>query len=82
MLSRSSWPSNRAWRFADGRIDGTLGALFSEPDKMKAILHAWLAWQEEPGCPYGTAIRAKYFGDDSPAATKFVAWFRRLFEIR
>jgi len=58
-----------------------LGARFSEPDTIKAILHAWLAWQEEPGCPYGTAIRARYFRHDSPAAIGFVAWFRKVFRI-
>ncbi|OHB68477.1 MAG: hypothetical protein A2V70_03165 [Planctomycetes bacterium RBG_13_63_9] len=58
------------------------GAAFSEPDTRKAILHAWLAWQKEPGRPYGTAIRAKYFGHDSTAAKAFVNWFKRLFELR
>lgn len=58
-----------------------LGAKFSTPDLGKATLHTWLAWQEEPGKPYGTAIRAKYFGIDSLAARQFVAWFKRLFAI-
>ena len=58
-----------------------LGAKFSTPDLAKATLHAWLAWQERPGLPYGTAIRAKYFGIDSPAAQQFVDWFKRLFAI-
>lgn len=58
-----------------------LGATFPEPDTKKATLHAWLAWQKEPGRPYGTAIRARYFGVDSPAAEQFVAWFKRLFAI-
>ena len=35
-------------------------------ETMKAVLHTWLAWQEEPGLPYGTAIRARYFRHDSP----------------
>lgn len=56
-------------------------ANFREVDEKKAVLHAWLAWQEVPGLPYGTAIRARYFRQDSPAAVRFVAWFRRLFEL-
>ncbi len=52
------------------------GARFSGPDKPKAVLHAWLAWQEEPGRPYGSAIRNRYFRHDSPAALAFVAWFK------
>lgn len=60
----------------------TLGAAFADVDRLKAILHAWLAWQEEPGCPYGTAIRARFFRrHDSPAAVRFVAWFRRLYAV-
>ena len=55
------------------------GARFSDSDRRKAVLHAWLAWQECPGLPYGTAIRAKYLGHDSAAALAFVAWFRRVF---
>jgi len=58
-----------------------LGAAFRESDSLKATIHAWLAWQEEPGLPYGTAIRARYFGHDSPAAKAFVMWFKRLYGI-
>lgn len=58
-----------------------LGAKFTPLNQGKAILHAWLAWQEEPGLPYGTAIRARYFGHDSGVAKAFVAWFKRLYRI-
>jgi hypothetical protein len=57
------------------------GAIFSEPDTIKAIIHAWLAWQEEPGLPYGTAIKARYFRHDSPIAATFVKWFKTLYNI-
>ena len=56
-----------------------MGARFSEPDQIKAVLHAWLAWQEEPGRPYGSAIRNRYFRCDSEAAKAFVKWFKQLF---
>lgn len=58
------------------------GANFRDVDEQKAVLHAWLAWQEVPGLPYGTAIRARYFRPDSPVAERFVAWFRRVFELQ
>ena len=58
-----------------------LGARFTEPDHIKAVMHAWLAWQQEPGYPYGTAIRAKYFRHDSPAAAAFIEWFRQLYGL-
>ena len=58
------------------------GADFRDVNEKKAVLHAWLAWQEEPGLPYGTAIRARYFRQDSAVAERFVAWFRRVFELQ
>ena len=55
------------------------GARFADSAKRKAVLHAWLAWQARPGLPYGSAIRARYFGHDSAAALAFVEWFKRVF---
>ena len=59
-----------------------LGARYPDNDNgvRKAVLHAWLAWQENPGLPYGSAIRTRYFRHDSPVAGRFVTWFRRVFE--
>jgi len=56
-----------------------IGAAFSDKDRSKANLHTWLAWQKEPGRPFGTAITAKYFHVDSPEALRFVQWFKALF---
>ena len=58
-----------------------LGAPFADVDHSKALMHTWLAWQKEPGRPYGTAIRAKYLRHDSPAARAFVVWFKQLYGI-
>jgi hypothetical protein len=58
-----------------------LGARFAAKDRLKAVIHAWLAWQSKPGLPYGTAITAKYFCHDSEAARKFVEWYVKLFDI-
>ena len=57
------------------------GAQFSGNDRIKATLHCWLAWQECPGLPYGTAIKAKFFKADSPAARQFMDWFKRLYQL-
>lgn len=56
-----------------------LGAAFPLSATRKAELRTWLAWCEEPGLPYGTAIRAGYFPHDSPDSEAFVTWFRELF---
>ncbi|HUU85700.1 MAG TPA: DUF3226 domain-containing protein [Phycisphaerae bacterium] len=56
-----------------------LGARFPVKDRTKAELHCWLAWQEEPGRPFGTAIKAHFFRHDSEVALRFASWFRKLF---
>jgi len=65
---------------ATGEARG-LGAAFAEVDREKAVLHCWLAWQEDPGLPFGTAIKAKYLGHDSPEARAFLGWIRQLFAV-
>ncbi len=55
------------------------GARFPKSAQQKAVLHAWLAWQESPGLPYGAAVTAQYFGHDSPAAKQFVEWYKGVF---
>ncbi len=57
------------------------GAEFSEPDMDKAVIHTWLAWQKEPGLPYGTAINAQCFKNDICASEAFVDWFKKLYEL-
>jgi hypothetical protein len=55
-----------------------LGARWRDPHRSKACLHTWLAWQDPPGNPYGTAIEAGLFRLDVPAADRFCEWFRWL----
>jgi hypothetical protein len=54
---------------------------FSEPSTPKAQIHTWLAWQEEPGQPFGIAVTARYLDADAPHAQKLVDWVRRLFLV-
>ena len=52
---------------------------FKDIHKPKAMIHTWLAWQEEPGKPYGTAITARFLDPCVPEANVLVSWLRRLF---
>ena len=52
---------------------------FSDNDKPKAVIHTWLAWQEDPGKPYGTAITAKFLDPTVPQVDILEKWVRRLF---
>lgn len=56
-----------------------IGARFPEKMFSKANIHAWLAWQESPGLPFGMALTAQYFRVDSVEALAFVHWFKCLF---
>ena len=53
--------------------------LFSLNDEPKAVIHTWLAWQKEPGRPYGTAITARYLDPSVPQVDVLAAWLMRLF---
>ncbi len=55
--------------------------LFPEVGTPEALIHAWLAWQEKPGLPLGTAITARFLDPYHPEADSFVAWLRELFRI-
>lgn len=46
---------------------------------IKANVHTWLAWQEHPGTPLGSAIKYCYLKDNVPQALAFVDWVKRLF---
>ncbi|NOT55072.1 MAG: hypothetical protein HOP18_10740 [Deltaproteobacteria bacterium] len=52
---------------------------FSQLDQPKAIMHTWLAWQAEPGKPFGSAITAKFLDANVAQVDVLVAWLKRLF---
>lgn len=52
---------------------------FSIFHESKALIHTWLAWQEEPGRPYGQAITARYLDANLPLGKVFASWLCRTF---
>ncbi len=52
---------------------------FSRLDEPKAVIHTWLAWQEKPGKPLGTAITAKFLDPNVAQVDVLVAWLKSLF---
>ncbi len=53
---------------------------FNRNDKPKATIHTWLAWQSDPGLPFGTAITARFLDPSLPQADDLVSWLRELFD--
>ena len=52
---------------------------FKPLDEPKAVIHTWLAWQEEPGRPFGTAISACFLDPSVTEVDVLAAWLKRLF---
>lgn len=52
---------------------------FSQQAEPKALIHTWLAWQEEPGNPFGTAITTRALDPEVAQVDVLVSWLMRLF---
>ena len=48
----------------------------------KARIHTWLAWQDEPGMPMGTAITCRVLSADKELCGRFVSWLCKLFDCK
>ncbi len=57
------------------------GAPYAPTHRDKAMIHTWLAWQEPPGRPFGTALTAKILDPKSDYASAFVQWFKTLYRL-
>ncbi len=65
--------------YATDVVDDIPEQRFTQNDKPKAVMHTWLAWQREPGRPYGTAITHRFLDPDVPQVDVLVSWLERLF---
>lgn len=52
---------------------------FKEVHRSKAVIHTYLAWQDEPGYPLGKAITSKALRPHTDVAVRFTNWLTRLF---
>lgn len=52
---------------------------FKATHRSKAIVHTFLAWQDEPGKPLGQAVKARLLHSDTVTAQRFVQWMIDLF---
>lgn len=57
------------------------GATFRENHRDKAMIHAWLAWQDPPGRQLHNAIMERMLTHGPDCLNAFVAWFCGLYEI-
>jgi hypothetical protein len=54
---------------------------YSDHLKVKASIHAWLAWQHESGIEFGAAINAHILRHDSAQAKAFLRWLRDFYNL-
>lgn len=57
------------------------GATFREVHRDKARIHAYLAFQDEPGRQLHEAVIKRILDPNHPMAKRFLDWFCRLFEL-
>ena len=69
------------WQLAE-KVVGEIPAeerLFADKDIIKAKVHTFLAWQDEPGRPMGESVTRRYFQTDAQEALNFIEWIRQLY---
>lgn len=75
---------DKVWGFAEitvGQLEREEFCRFKAAKHQKALVHTWLAWQEEPGKPFGTALESKYLDANAPAVEPFLKWMKRTFQL-
>ncbi len=55
---------------------------YKQAHHAKARIHTWLAWQDEPGTPMGTAITKQILSTESELCRVFIHWLELLFECK
>ena len=51
---------------------------YKEVHRAKALMHTWIAWQDQPGIPLGQST-ARYLTTDNDLCQQFAAWLNQLF---
>ena len=76
-------PDDSLWPMAEDVLQKVIekDRRFRDTYQMKAQLHTWLAWQEQPGTPLGLAITNRYLDANAPHAQKLMDWIRQLFNL-
>lgn len=64
---------------AETAVDTLPQTRFKSLKRPKVLMHTWLAWQNEPGKPYGQAITARYLDASLPTGAVFADWLKRVF---
>ncbi len=71
---------NNLWTLATQSVDSIPEneRLFPLKHTIKAQVHTWLAWQEEPGNPFGVVIKKRILNPEAQSAIALVTWLKAL----
>lgn len=75
---------NALWQYDETVVYDLMTKPFNEltpARRQKALLYTWLAWQREPGKPFGLAIQAGYLDHAAPVVQPFLQWFAQTFQL-
>ena len=72
-------PGDQLLPFAERVVRCLPEQRFKDGEREKAAIHTWLAWQSNPGRPYGTAITAGFLDAKADQAGSLVKWMQCLF---
>ena len=56
-------------------------AKYKDVHAEKSAVHTFLAWEDEPGNPFGQAFHSNSFDPTLEAAKPFIRWFCKLFDV-
>lgn len=75
--------TDKLWPLAENVIQQVIATdkRFADTHEMKATIHTWLAWQEEPGRPMGQAITKRFLNPSSSNASVLYDWLRELYGL-
>lgn len=73
--------SDALWLLAQKCLDEVIAleCRFAAQYRLKALIHTFLAWQDDPGLPMGRAIGRGFFRAEGPHVDALIAWLNRLF---
>lgn len=54
-------------------------ATYKDIHHSKAVIHSYLAWQNEPGYPIGLSIKAKVLTTACANVSNFVTWVKMMY---
>lgn len=77
-------PTGGLWPFVEAHCTeakAVHAAPYKDAHRDKALIHAWLAIQNPPGCQLHVAVMAKVLEPTSPLADPFVTWFCELYGL-